>query len=77
MIFAKMMVLSAMTCCSLQKQIMNKDNVVRAAWLTEAISGLEQVIRSGELAGNDDTFKRMLRYQEELEALKERTNNAH
>ena len=72
-----MMVLSAMTCCSLQKQIMNKDNVVRAAWLTEAISGLEQVIRSGELAGNDDTFKRMLRYQEELEALKERTNNAH
>lgn len=72
------MVLSAMTCCNLQKQIMNNDNVVRAAWLTEAISGLEQVIRSGELAGNDDAFKRMLReYQEELEALKEKTNNAH
>ena len=59
-------------CCNLQKQIMNKDNVVRVAWLTEAISGLEQVILAGELSGNA-AFKRMLReYQEELKALKER-----
>ena len=53
---------------------MNKrGNVQRAKWLSEAISGLEQVIHSGELSGHDDAFKRILReYQDELMALKEK-----
>lgn len=51
----------------------NMDHVQREAWLTEAISGLEQVIRSGELPGNDDAFRRMLReYQDELKTLREK-----
>ena len=54
--------------------IMNKvGRVEREEWLAEAISGLEQVIRSGELSGNAAAFKRMLReYQDELNALKEK-----
>ena len=52
---------------------MSRVNLQRAAWLSEAIAGLEQVIRSGELSGNEDAFKRMLReYQDELKALKEK-----
>ena len=52
---------------------MSRGNLQRAAWLSEAILGLEQVIRSGELSGNEDAFKRMLReYQDELKALKEK-----
>jgi len=53
---------------------MNKGySVQREEWLTEAISGLEQVVHSGQLSGNDDAFKRMLReYQDELTVLKEK-----
>jgi len=32
-------------------------NVERREWLSEAISGLEQVIRFGELSGNAAAFK--------------------
>ncbi len=44
--------------------------VQRAEWLTEAISGLEQLIDSEEMTAKG-TFKRILReYQDELKALK-------
>jgi len=49
-----------------------RDNVQREKWLMEAISGLEQVIDSGNLS-HEDTFRRILReYQDELKALKEK-----
>ncbi len=57
----------------MEENINKRGNVQRAKWLTEAISGLEQVIHSGELSGNAAAFKRMLReYQDELKALKEK-----